>query len=55
MPILTGIKKDRITISIDIELLKWVDKQVKSNDETPSRSYLINKAVRDAMKRIDEK
>jgi len=54
MPILTGIKKDRITISIDIELLKWVDKQVKSNDEIPSKSYLINKAVRDAKKRMEK-
>jgi len=54
MPILTGITKDKITITLDLELLKWVDNQVKSNDEIPNRSYLINKAVRDAMKRMEK-
>lgn len=55
MPILTGITKDKITITLDFEILKWVDKQVKTNDDIPSRSYLISKSVRDAKKRMDKK
>lgn len=55
MTILSGVNKERLTVTLDIELINWVDKKVKNNDNIPSRSFLINQCIRDTKKRMDKK
>lgn len=54
MPILTGTTKDKVTVTLDTELVKWLDKQVKNNEDIPTRSFLVNRSVREAKKRMDK-
>jgi len=54
MPKVTGITKDKITITLDSDIVKWLDKLIKKR-KAPSRSYIINESVKEAKKEMDKK
>ena len=47
--------KIKISVTIDEDVLSWIDETIESGPDFSSRSHLINKAVSELRKKIQRK